>query len=258
MNFDGDNGWDSSATLVDEHWVERRPRRPEVDAQLLRETRLLPWLAPRLPLPIPIPAVVTESPLVVRHRLIRGEPIADYTPDNGDAIGRFLRALHDTPPAEAIELGLPGTAHAHRERNWAVTRCHREVLPLLPDSLTAAATSLLDAILDTPADTVVHADLGPEHVLAEDGRVTGIIDFGDAHVGDPAVDFAWTLFGTPPPFADAVAHAYGVTPETRARAIHWHRLGPWFEVLRGLDIDDPALRRAGVTGVIDRLRHPFF
>ncbi|GAB0101213.1 hypothetical protein JMUB6875_01770 [Nocardia sp. JMUB6875] len=241
------------ATLVD-GWVERRPRRPEIEAQLLRETRLLPWLAPRLPLPVPVPVVVTEAPLVVRHTVIPGEPIDDYTPEDGVAIGRFLRTLHDTPPDEAIRLGLPGADHTHRERAWADTRCRREVLPLLPDSLTAGAVALLDAILAAPADTVVHADLGPDHVLAENGRVSGIIDFGDAHLGDPAIDFAWALFGTPAEFADAAAQTYGVTTELRARAENWHLLGPWFEVLRGLDTDDPEMTRGGVTGVVERLR----
>ncbi|GAB2547149.1 phosphotransferase [Nocardia heshunensis] len=255
MKFDGENGWDSSATLVDERWVERRPRRVEVEAQLVRETRLLPWLAPRLPLPVPIPTVVSESPLVVRHPLIPGEPIEDYTPDNGGAIGRFLRALHDTPVAGALELGLPSAEDTRRERGWAVERCRREVVPLLPDSLTAAADALLEQILTAPVDTVVHADLGPEHVLAEAGRVSGIIDFGDAQLGDPAIDFAWVLFGTTTEFGEAAARAYGVlTPELRARAESWHRLGPWYEVLRGHDVEDPAMTDAGFTAVIERLR----
>ncbi|MVU76314.1 phosphotransferase [Nocardia sp. ET3-3] len=254
MNFDGENGWDSRATLVDERWVERRPRRAEVEAQLVRETRMMPWLAPRLPLAVPVPAVVGEAPLVVRHRLIRGEPIEDYTAENGNAIGHFLRTLHDTPPAEIMALGLPGADHTHRERNWAMDRCRREVLPLLPDSLTAAAAALLDRIPAFPADTVVHADLGPDHVLAEEGWISGVIDFGDAHLGDPAIDLAWALFDTSPEFADAVAETYGVTPELRARAERWHQLGPWYEVLRGLDTEDPAMIRSGTAGVVERLR----
>ncbi len=37
---------------------------------------------------------------------------------------------------------------------------------------------------------VAHADLGAEHILALDGRLTGIIDWSDAAITDPAVDFA--------------------------------------------------------------------
>ncbi|MEU3378348.1 phosphotransferase [Streptomyces caelestis] len=39
--------------------------------------------------------------------------------------------------------------------------------------------------------------------MAQDGALTGVIDFGDAHIGDPAVDLAWALNGTSPAFAEA-------------------------------------------------------
>ena len=37
---------------------------------------------------------------------------------------------------------------------------------------------------------LAHADLGAEHLLAADGRLTGVIDWSDAAVTDPALDFA--------------------------------------------------------------------
>ena len=50
---------------------------------------------------------------------------------------------------------------------------------------------------DTPvsfegAPSLVHNDLWAEHVLVDDclGGVSGIIDWGDAAIGDPAIDFA--------------------------------------------------------------------
>ncbi|WP_158849772.1 phosphotransferase [Saccharothrix deserti] len=107
MDFDG--GWDSLARLVDGRWVERRPRRPDVVEQLRRETRLMPWLAPRLPLPVPVPEVVSEEPFVVRHVLVPGEPLE--IPEHGHQLGLFLRALHDCPADEAIRLGVPRRTH---------------------------------------------------------------------------------------------------------------------------------------------------
>ncbi|SDJ57486.1 hypothetical protein SAMN04488074_102415 [Lentzea albidocapillata subsp. violacea] len=61
------------------------------------------------------------------------------------------------------------------------------------------------------------------------------------------------LHSTPPEFADALAEAYGVTRELRDRALIWHRLGPWHEVLYGNDIGDPELVEVGLAGVRDRL-----
>lgn len=48
-----ESSWDSRAYVVDGEWLDREPRRAEVAPRLLIETRLLPWLAPQLPLPVP-------------------------------------------------------------------------------------------------------------------------------------------------------------------------------------------------------------
>ena len=84
-------------------------------------------------------------------------------------------------------------------------------------------------------------------------HVTGVIDWTDARIGDPAVDLAWTLHGTPAAFADALAAAYGVTAEQRARGLLWHRLGPWWEALAGVDFLGPDLVASGLEGILARL-----
>ncbi|MFF2550224.1 phosphotransferase [Nocardia sp. NPDC058058] len=250
MEFDG--GWDSRAVLVD-GWVERRPRRPEVGAQLRREARLMPWLAPQLPLPVPVTGVVSDEPLIVRHRLVPGSELTEPASHHGRALGEFLRALHGVSATDAVLHGLPPQAHTRSERAADIHRFRTEVVPLLPAAHRDSARTLLDAAAELPTDTVVHGDLGPEHVLADEETLSGIIDFGDAQVGDAAIDLAWALFGTPPEFADAVARTYGVTARLRARALIWHRLGPWHEVIHGLDIDDPAVIEDGLAGVLARL-----
>ncbi|MET9216457.1 MULTISPECIES: phosphotransferase [unclassified Nocardia] len=246
-------GWDSLAVLVDDRWVERRPRRPDVADQLRRETRLLPWLAPRLPLAVPVPAVVGESPLVVRHALVPGAAIESPTAEHGLVIGAFLRALHGSPADDAMRHGLPTAAETRDDRAATVRRFRAEVVPMLPADRRARALAILDDAQDLPADTVVHGDLGPEHILVTGDHVTGVIDFGDTHLGDAAIDLAWPLYGAPADFATAVATAYGVTDALRRRALIWHRLGPWHEVTYGADIDDPEIVRSGLAGVLDRL-----
>ncbi len=251
MEFSG--GWDSEASLVDGRWVERRPRRPEVVDQLRRETRLMPWLAPRLPLRVPVPEILEETPLVVRHELVPGEPLSTPTAAHGGAIGSFLRALHDCSVTDAIAHGLRATADAAFELGRTLDRFRAEVVPLLPVERSKAGLALLDAARHLPADTLVHGDLGPAHVLTTDAGLAGVIDFGDARNGDAALDLAWALHGTPPAFAGALASVYGVTDGQRERALVWHRLGPWHEVTHGLDIGDDGLVRSGLAGVLDRL-----
>ncbi|ANZ39999.1 hypothetical protein BBK82_32095 [Lentzea guizhouensis] len=233
-------GWDSTATLVDERWVERRPKRAEVEVYLRRELTVMPWLAPLLPLPVPVLRLVSADPFVVRHELVPGGELETLNAVQGKQLGEFLLALHAVAVADAVAHGV-GPAPVPLDRFRA------EVLPLVPDQ-----AGLLDAVAAAPLDTLVHGDLGPEHVLGRDGVLTGVIDFGDVHVGDAAIDLAWALHSTPPEFADALAATYGVTAELRERSLLWHRIGPWYEVLFGNDNGDPEMAESGLTGIRNR------
>jgi hypothetical protein len=84
-------------------------------------------------------------------------------------------------------------------------------------------------------------------------QVTGVIDWGDSGVGDPAIDLAWTAYGAQPAFADAVVSAYHAAPALLDRGRDLHLLGPWHEVLFGLGSGGPAYVESGLAGVVDRL-----
>jgi len=65
---------------------------------------------------------------------------------------------------------------------------------------------------------VLHRDLSPEHVLHDpsDGRITGILDFGDLALGDPARDFIFLREDHGEEMLAAVLRRY---PHERAAAI---------------------------------------
>jgi aminoglycoside phosphotransferase (APT) family kinase protein len=92
---------------------------------------------------------------------------------------------------------------------------------------------------------LVHADLAPEHLLVRDGRLAGVIDWRDARLGDPALDYAWLLNG---PFAD-----WEVDPDLRRRARFYHRLAPWYEAHIGVFTNRPVHTERGLAGIRDRL-----
>lgn len=246
-------GWDSSAALVDGVWLERTARRADVEPWLRTETRLLPWLAPMVPLSVPLPEVVGENPLVVRHRMVPGEPDSDVGPSHGAAVGRFLRALHDLPADGAVALGVPGPERTTAMRAAALRRFRTEIVAMLPDDVHGPAHALCDRLATAPAGTLVHGDLGADHVLVDGGEVTGIIDWSDARIADPAKDLAWALYGAPSGFAAAVVATYGPSPDEISRAADWQRVGPFYEVAHGLDTGDRTLVASGRRGIVDRL-----
>jgi aminoglycoside phosphotransferase (APT) family kinase protein len=249
-----DSGWDSRAWIVDGTWLDREPRRPEVADRLRSEVRLMTWLAPQLPLPVPEPTIVRDDPLRVRHRLLVGEPLEAGSPTIGAALGAFLRALHAVSPTGAVRHGALDADAARDVLSGEIDRMRREVLPLLDGDAVARGARLLEACAaPPPSRALAHADLGPEHILVADGAVAGVIGWTDARVMDPAIDLAWLLDGTPAGVAAAIAEAYGADESMRRRAHAWHQLGPWHEVLYGFDTGEDGYVRSRLAGVRERL-----
>ena len=254
---DFDDGWDMSARLVDGRWVDRSPRRAVIEPQVRREVALMPWLAPLLPLSAPVPRVVSEEPLIVRHALIAGEVCPGRSAAHGRAVGQFLRALHGVDPAEAVAHGARDASATFAEAQEIRDRMAVEVLPLLPADDRGLGEALLERMAVPPPDPrLVHGDLGPTHIRVVGEVVTGVIDWGDCGVGDPALDLAWTRYGSEPEFAAALEAAYSPGDDVLARGLDWHLLGPWHEVLYGLDTDQPSYVESGLAGTVSRLHRP--
>lgn len=168
-----------------------------------KEHRWLPRLAPLLPLAIPVPVaqgIPGEGypfPWSV-YRWLEGEnatmrsladPLVAAT-----ELAAFVAALHRIAPAD----GHPeprGETLASRDRGV------RAAIAALDGTVDAdAATSAWEAALRAPAwegrPVWIHGDLLPGNLLAVDGKLSAVIDFGTLDVGDPAFDSiaAWTLF----------------------------------------------------------------
>jgi aminoglycoside phosphotransferase (APT) family kinase protein len=235
-----DHGYDFEVAIVDGDWVFRFPRRPGVEEALELELALLPALAPALPVDVPSFEHVSRDPLFVGYRLIRGDRLTDEDPDGARA---FLEALHAFDPS-GLPVPRPDWVEAYRDQ---CAEFERLVLPLVEKDRRAEAKRLF-AEAETLVNfepVLIHADLGPEHLLVRDGCLAGVIDWADARVGDPAVDYAWLLNG---PFTD-----WDVDPELRRRARFYHRLGPWYEAHYGLFTNQPAHTERGLAGVRVRL-----
>ncbi len=259
-----DNGWDSIAFDVDDEWIVRLPRRPEVRADLRKEAALLPLLGRTLPIPVPEVAVLEDTPstFVMVHPKIPGKPLSSSHEDPALAneVGGFLAALHEI--SGAAEAGLPEltTGDWLDEQVAFVKRCET-VIRLLDSSEARRAESMFESYLSSLPElnpVLIHGDLGPEHVLCQDEAVTGVIDWSDARVGDPALDFAWLLHGPGEAFSETLLGAYvaagGQAGSTfRERALYFHRLGPWHAVLFGLRTGRPELVESGLAGVRSRL-----
>jgi aminoglycoside phosphotransferase (APT) family kinase protein len=265
-------GWDNVAYLVNDGLVFRFPRRAVAVPLLEREARLLPRLAPRLPLPIPAPrdvGVPTEAfpYLFAGYPRIAGTPAADllWTDDartaNAVPLAHFLAALHSVPVDDAARAGAPGDEIARADlakRVPMVIERLSAIAPLLPDHDTDALIALVKRLAaDTPPwggkeRRWVHGDLYARHLLVNgDRRLCGVIDWGDLHLGDRAVDLGIAFSFLPPNARAAFRAAYDAGADVpideatwdraRFRALHYGAV----LVLYGAEVGDAAIRAAG-------------
>jgi aminoglycoside phosphotransferase (APT) family kinase protein len=241
-----DTGWDFEVVDTGE-WVFRVPRRPAVAAALEVERRLLALLVTRVPVPVPDMSL---------HRLADGTPYGLYPrlpgspagcEDAGPVAGgvaAFLTALHAVDPLDALLLGL--TSPEKLDLDLLASRAAAEVVPLLPWESVAALRDAFAVLRDPVAvETVVHADLGEANLLVSEGALAAVIDWTDAHVGDPAMDLAWFAQCLGPAGARAAFVAYvppaGADAETLwRRAVAHATVQPVHAVLYGLDRGDPS------------------
>jgi len=231
-----DDGFDFKVLMVDDTWVVRWPRHRLAVEEIEREIELLPVLAPLLPVEVPRFEYVSREPWLVAYRLIRGEPL---TAEDPDGVRAFLDALHGVA-VDDVPADRPDWLETYRRQ---AEEFRRVVLPLLDPDERSRGEALLAEIesLTGFRPVLTHSDLGPGHLLVRDGKLAGVIDWGDARIGDPALDYAWLLNG---PFP-----AWDVDAELRRRALIYHRLGPWFEVHYGDFTDQPRWVRSGLAGV---------
>lgn len=241
-------GWDSVVLDVGGEWIVRLPRREEVRESIRREVGLLAELGPSLPVPVPGVEAFrdTDEGAYVAYRKLPGKPLRDPSPSVATELGRFLAALHGFRPS----VELP-------PQQEYVERFVREVLPLLDANERARAERMFAGRVRGPEPVLLHGDLGPAHILHDGTGVTGVIDWSDACLGDPALDFAWLLNGTIDSFGTDLLSAYGgerrTDPSLRERALYYHRIGPWHEVLFGLKHDRRELVKSGLAGIRARL-----
>lgn len=266
-------GWDYELWEINDELLFRFPLRPECAEPLLVEARLLPELAVHISAAVPRPEYVSEGcsafPLpFFGYQKLTGSPLSEVNLSEGALmrvgrqIGQFLRELHSFPTERAAALGVPMYSTEGWRQFYRDFRalCDRKVSPLLTPIERKRVDSFWADMLDDDANfqfrpSLVHADLGLDHILVdpERGGLSGVIDFGDARVGDPEIDLVGLL-----PTEASVLAGYGQnTDETfRRRARFYWRVGPFHEVLYGLDIDTREHVDAGLAGIRARIVTP--
>ncbi|EEL51556.1 MULTISPECIES: aminoglycoside phosphotransferase family protein [Bacillus cereus group] len=247
-----ENGWDNVAIIINNEWLFRFPRKSEYAERIPREKQLCEVLSQSVQ-KLKIPQYNTlynnksdSIPVCSYYKLIHGKPlttkvIEKLTTQERETViiqvATFLASLHTIPIEDAVRWKFTSEKPISY---W------QEIQKKLHDYLALTLTSLERETFDylfegffehTHASdfkrTIIHADFTHRHILFDEEKrsIAGIIDFGDAQIGDPAFDFAglYNDFGSK--FTDAIYKQYcNLTPHHDSsflkRVIQFYQYSP--------------------------------
>ncbi len=192
-------GLDNLAYQVNGELIVRFAKEPD-PARLDKQARLLAAVAAISPLPVPAPTFIDAEHGCLAYVKLPGVPLLDMPrherSEHGASIaatlGELLTALHAVPVDRWTDL-VDTDDHPLIEWRREAARTYPTVAERIPAVHRRPVETFLAAPPphDTYALVFSHNDLGIEHVLIDPvaWTVTGIIDWGDAAIVDPAYDF---------------------------------------------------------------------
>ena len=225
-------GWDNRTFRLGQALAVRIPSAQRYADQVLKEHRWLPGLGAALPLSIPQPVAIGAPgggvPWSWSIRTWLAGAIPSRTADGlgpriAKALGTWLVALHGVDASHGPPAG-PHNFH----RGGSLRVYEDEVLGALRVLDGQCRAEALRAFWLDTRDTKwgsrpvwVHGDVAPTNLLATDGELTGVIDFGQLGVGDPACDLAigWTSMN--PSSRDVFRRTVDVDDDTWMRGRAW-------------------------------------
>jgi len=202
-------GWEHIVLEVNGEYIVRFPTLRGGWARLQREMALLPWLSPRLSATVPRyelvwPGSRSHPQRFAGYRKIAGTSLsrnafrARWVDQLGEDLGRFLTGLHGLRlPGELSDLVPRYTRNSWVEAEPKYYRQARTLVYPLLDAETRRRADLfwtryLDHFPTVEFEpSLIHSDLTSGNIIIDrsTGRLSGVIDWGDVKVGDPALDF---------------------------------------------------------------------
>lgn len=196
-------GLDSIAYRVNDEYIFKMSKHDEARENLKKEIKVLNYLKGKVSLQIPTIEFYSEKYSVCGYKEIKGEKLTkeiynsmsiEEQEDLAHSIAHFLKELHllPLPDIEDLELDViedyKGDYESLKELIYAdIPKKSQEYL----DSLFRRILS--DERITKYERVLCHNDLSCNHIIMQNNRVVGIIDFGDVAITDRDKDFIYLL-----------------------------------------------------------------
>ncbi|MDM5220316.1 phosphotransferase [Peribacillus sp. NJ11] len=200
-------GFDNTVIQINGQFVFRFPRRPIAVTLIQVENQLLPSIAGTFPLDIPEPIFFGKPSTLypypfTGYKMVKGhlpvEGSVENKVESAKRFARFLKVLHSFPVEKARRLGVQPDGMMRLDVSFRKKSLMENVSSLLRLGYLEQANAVKEFVegleeLDVQHPiSLVHGDIHIRNVLLDDeGVLAGIIDWGDVHIGNPAIDFSF-------------------------------------------------------------------
>ncbi|WP_019179922.1 phosphotransferase [Microbacterium yannicii] len=232
-------GWDNELWRLGRDLAVRLPRRELAVALVVNEQRVLPGIAERIAstgvlVPAPLLAGAPSAQFPWPWSVVpwmEGVPGLDvpraHRAEWAETLAAALGALHLPAPADHPVNPVRGRALATRDKVFGERLDGLRRAALVDAATARVLAQIWSRGVTAPAwqDAAVwiHGDLHPGNLVAHDGALRAIIDFGDVTAGDPAYDLAvaWLAFD------ESGRQRFRTATGTRYDADSWTRAHAW-------------------------------
>jgi macrolide phosphotransferase len=188
-------------------WVLRIPRRPDAFERAEHEKKILEFIKTRIS--VQVPEWQIFHPKLIAYPMLNDQPALTFdatthevawhmdskSPLFVESFAKTLVELHRISPQEASEAGLTVCSPSDIRQNVKEElETVRKTIGLSKDLENRYEKWINDATLWPKFTVFGHGDLYAGHLLVDSNtRVTGIIDWTEAKVNDPSIDFTGHL-----------------------------------------------------------------
>ena len=265
-----DEGLVNDVVILNEEWVFRFPKGDGWQRDLqANEIKVLDLVRRHTTMRVPNFEIRAED--FVAYKLIPGQPLLRNTifaaPENvqdrlAEQLGMFLYKFHNIPKADLHRANI---AQSDTNRDRAVflklyQDVQDELFPIMLDHTKEWVHQHFKPVLEdedflTYEPALINGDLAPYHILydAEVQEMAGMIDFGTAGIGDPAVDFCCIIDNYGESFLWRLGKVYPNIEQFVDRARFWAGTMPLQWALTGQRSGDLSWFTVQITGARDVL-----
>ncbi|TGB03557.1 phosphotransferase family protein [Halobacillus salinus] len=216
-------GQNNDVIIVNNSLVFRFPKYIEGIYKLEKETKILDQIKGNVSLSIPRPQYRAFEPYEVGkvftgYPFIQGSPLWSQTMKEikneehiqvlSSQLVAFLSELHSQPVA-SLDIKKQTAKDIRQSVVELYNDFQEKLFPYMKEISKSEVSHNFEGFLSRDElfdfDTVlIHGDFGASNILWDPttNRISGVIDFGEAEIGDPAYDFAGLLASYGQPFVE--------------------------------------------------------